>query len=547
MPLNNLEKLLRDIPAIRKESDGFYFIPGKNSGPALDTIFALILDHRIMSFDIPGLCRLLSDDFETGADKPVLIGRELIQEFSRFEDHIRVEVSDDAMRADLIFSAESDATVFRADMCHWCLLQAGIRYGVSESDIRSGLLQRKTRFTAACGKQPESSADAELIFHEHIFRRQNEHPYILTKIDKGEILAQKLPAAEGTAGIDVFGNQLPSTGADIQFPPGENTYLGTEGLTLYSGVSGYIEYDGESLSVREQLIISQDIDYNAGEVHFAGPIIIHGDVRSGHMVWSEEDIEIYGCVEGANVVSTAGSLRVHNGINGLERSKIEVGKHVYADYIQDAHIIAGGNVVINRYVTRSDIESNGPVTILGDIGLVRGGITWSEQRIETNVAGSTACIPTTFIIRPKLSAEDQRQVHSLEARQQTLESHQQSIRRRLDFLSLLSKRQHTLADRHQQEVQLLSEELIGISQEILRIEDQRRTLESVDQNNMNYNRTLVQINKKIYPGVRFLVGKEELLVQEEIDGAEVRLMNDHLFLKKYSKPLHYEQPAALHT
>lgn len=524
-----------------QEENEFFLRSGEQTTRIAKNILAWIISEQYTGFDIPKLSRLayLPDSPEDAS--AIRIGKAILPFQAIKAKYIDVEISPDKMKAWMHLRKPSPGINFTMDDCLLVLLQHGVRAGYDVESIQSTLENELPAFrvAAARGRKPKSGNDGEIIYHEMAdwdLPTLSTHPFHVVTVREKEILAQKLPPGPIEHGYTVTGQRIPYEPEPLEFPAGENTHLSEDGLTLYASVDGYIALNDGIISVKEGLRIQGDIDYNSGNITYHGKIIIEGDVRAGHQVHSDSDIEVFGCIEGANV-SAGGDIIVHNGINGLEKSLVTADGDIHADYIQDAHVIAGGDVVVERYVSRSTIEACGDISVDAKAGLIRGGVTWSEKLVTANVAGSTACVATTIKIQPNLTEEQQQQVDSLSNRLEKLEGQQSQIRRRLDYLTLLEKRQKHLDTNYQEEAQILAEKIVDISQEIMAREDKRESLQSIQTTMTDPEEPFIIIRKKIYPGVHFIFGEHELHIQEEINGGKIGLLNNQIFLKQLQQPL----------
>jgi len=502
-----------------------------------------VLQENISGINIPYLCDILPFIPRDKLSGSLVAGKYISKyDFSK-DDSIRVRIASDDMTAYLSihdFPESKPITVFD---CYFILLKTGVRRGYQSESLLELIAERHldTEVIAACGKPPEKGKDGEILLHEKIAEQRRTPHFVfedIIPVCHDEIIAQKLPATPGETGFTVKGKVLVSPVVTPDFPPGNNTYVSEGGLTLFSSIDGHLVWDGSQLSVEKVLKISGNVDFITSDIDYDGPIEIDGDVRSGLKVKATGDIEIHGCVEGATVHSSDGHIKVHSGINGFEKSEIRAAKDIMADYIQDAQVIAGDSIIVTRYVSRSTLEAGGTIRVTGKGGLVRGGSLWSQKEIEVNVAGSTTCIPTLIMVRYHANTEHQHKMKMLRKQTILIEEQQQRIRRRLDYLGLLEQRQNNLSAKHQNEAHLLSEELIANSKQLMELEDQMNTYSAIPTLAMEEKVTLVTVHHKIYPGAKFIIGNQELLIKEEINGGEIQLLQGRIFLKpRHNKAL----------
>ncbi|MCF7802831.1 MAG: FapA family protein [Candidatus Marinimicrobia bacterium] len=501
-----------------------------------EQILGWIISAEIVGLDIPLLSKIFLNKYSNDIKEPIPIGTVLQHFRAETEQLMKVEIADDEMRAWIHVKAPPAGVPLTADDCLFYLLQNGVKAGFQARAIEKALQGDLPiyKLVAAIGQPARSGEDGEILYHDALNGEEASnswHPFNVVTVHENEILAQKLPAVSGEVGFTVLGKHLDASVLDPEFPPGENTYVADDGLTLYASTDGYIYWEQDELSVREVLRISGDVDFNSGNIDYCGSILVEGDIRSGHSVRSENSIEVRGCIEGADV--TAGEdINIKSGINGLEHSQVTSGGNVSVDYIQDATIEAGGSVTVHRYISRGNIQAKGKIIVEGHAGLIRGGTTWSETQIRMNVAGSTACIPTTFIIRPNLTKAQLQQLESIQQKLAGVEQTQNQVRRRLEYLTLLEKRQRRLDANHRNEAELHADKLVSLSEEIVHLQNELETIQSVRTRALESEVPFIVIHNKIYPGVRFIIGNHELLIQEEIPGGVVHLINDQLFIRR---------------
>lgn len=540
---------LTDIPIPDRlplaRMNGSFVLSDKGGSPAqVQEILSWILTHRVVGLDIVLLTHLLVPGEREGLGTPIALGTDLWTYDPAMDEYLDVILSPDEMEAYLDLRSDSLISP-RYEDCLFRLLQSGVKRGIIPEKVRQALGENVEGdpILVAQGMDPEPGQDGEILLHEWLRNHKGSTSTIDGKVytvEKGEILAEKLPPQQGTLGYTVKGKPLELEMLDPDLPRGENTFIGEEGFTLYAAADGYLHYDPPELSVRKVLQYEGDVDFNVGEIRFNGPIIIEGDVRKGGRINGKSNVEIRGCVEGGDVFTAEGEISVWGGINGLDVSTLLAGGDIRAEYTQDAVIRCGGQLDVERYVSRCQVEASGPITINDNEGMVRGGSIWSETSIRSNIAGSTACTPTVLMVKRRLDPEEKENWERISAREEMLEHRQQKLRRRLDYLSMLDRRQRRLTTRHQQEAELLSEELISLAEEIMSIEDKKHALQSVSRDDGEVSEPYIEIADKIYPGVRFVIGDKELLVREELPGGRVELLNGQIFLRQHSGKMHFD-------
>lgn|GEM_PF-508610 len=534
--MNNIQIQIPGELGIVYTDDDVILKPQPDLSAQIQQILDWVLQENISGINIPYLCDILPFIPRNKLSGSLVAGKYISKYDSSKDGCIQVRISPDDMTAYLSildFPESKPITVFD---CYFNLLKSGVKRGFKSENLLELIAEQHlgTEVIAASGKPAEKGEDGEILLHEKIAELRKSPHFVfedIVTVRQDEIIAQQLPATPGAAGFTVKGDVLESPVHTPDFPPGENTYVSEGGLTLFSAIDGHLLWNGSRLSVEDVLRISGNVDFITSNIDYDGPIEINGDVRSGLKVKATGDIEIHGCIEGASIHSMQGRIKVHSGINGFEKSEIRAAKDIIADYIQDAKIIAGDAINVTRYVSRSTLEAGGTIRVVGKGGLVRGGSLWSQKSIEINVAGSSTCIPTRIMVRYHANPDQQQELEQLQKQTAEIEEQQQRIRRRLDYLGLLEQRQSNLSAKHQNEAHLLSEGLIANSKQIMELEDRINTSSAIPTLTMDEKVTLVTVHHKIYPGAKFIIGNQELLIKEEINGGEIQLLQGRIFLK----------------
>ena len=77
----------------------------------------------------------------------------------------------------------------------------------------------------------------------------------------------------------------------------------------------------------------------------------------GFKIKSEGDIEIYGAVEGAEIIAN-GNVILHRGIQGRNKGLINAqGDIVVVKYVENSQLIAGNNVIVGGAIMHSNVTA----------------------------------------------------------------------------------------------------------------------------------------------------------------------------------------------
>lgn len=156
---------------------------------------------------------------------------------------------------------------------------------------------KRGAFLVAMGKKPVDGTDGrvELVVPMERpagieradgsvdFREVNYLP----NVEVGQLVAHRVPPIAGTPGMDVTGGEIPPTGGDVVPLKTDKTVRVVKGSGVelcYAAQAGVVRYDGQALSVVNILTLEKGVNYETGNITFAGDVFIKGTVAEGFSV-----------------------------------------------------------------------------------------------------------------------------------------------------------------------------------------------------------------------------------------------------------------------
>lgn len=327
------------------------------------------------------------------------------------DESVEVEISPDLLSVSMsIISGSPNGNPIRKDNIDFALMEKGVYYGIDDAVIFNALINKdsKKTYIVARGTLPEEGAPAYIEYTRDMevlgsgipktqdagtvnFKELN----FIQNVEAGEILARKIPAKVGKAGVNVLGEKIPGIlGKDILLTYGKNTRLNEEDMTVVASVSGNLEFKENKLSISEVLEIQGDINARTGNIDFIGSVVIHGMVHSGYTVKAVGNIDIKGPVEAA-VIESAGDIILQGGIQGKEQGVLKAGGNVITKFVERSIVTAGGNVVTESLL-HSKIRAGGVVSITAGKGTIVGGDIIAVNGLEAITVGSPMGASTTI-------------------------------------------------------------------------------------------------------------------------------------------------------
>lgn len=285
-----------------------------------------------------------------------------------------------------------------------------ITYGLNMSKISD--MPKRHKILIAEGKEAIDGEDAAITYYELSTGRPKEESGkvdhydldLINNITEGEWLGQKMPATQGSDGMNVQGEIVyGKVGRDFHLKYDEKTVKkvkNPDGVeVLYAGINGAVKFNNDRIYVDNHLVIKGDVDYNVGHVNFDGYVTITGTVQDKFNVRATKDISIngmmgigaVGCIE-----SVEGSILIKGGINGKGVARIIAKQDVITKYCNESYIKADNNIKISLYALDSELYAK--KIILPKSGRIIGGHTYATHRIETGSIGNKFEKPTRIYV-----------------------------------------------------------------------------------------------------------------------------------------------------
>lgn len=224
--------------------------------------------------------------------------------------------------------------------------------------------------------------------------------YLFDNIETGQPVARIYDPRPGFAGQDIFGKEIPAPlGAPFQYKldgtldevsdPDQQEYR-----TLVAKENGYLYEENGQIGIRNELIITGDLDYHFGVVDFIGKVKVNGDVMPDFNITAREGIEIKGAVRGGSLVSTHGPIVVDGFVFGGANSRIISGATFTAKIVQEVNAEIKGDITI--LVEAMDSQLRTESTLRMEKGLLCGGKVSVVCGAEALLIGSELSTPTTI-------------------------------------------------------------------------------------------------------------------------------------------------------
>ncbi len=285
------------------------------------------------------------------------------------------------------------------------LQNRGIRFGIVEDKLILGFMKYASdpekKFTIAIGRYPEPGRDAQIKYY---FNTKYQRPGIVSKdgtidfkdrgdipfVEKGALLAEKIPLKKGKPGIDIFGELIPVDDVkDFPLKGGTGTKSDESGLKLYSATEGQPSLNTAGIiSVLKELSIKGNVDFETGHINFQGNVFVQGIVKEGFHVNCVDLTagEIHG-----GIIKLSGNLNVSTGIIN---AKVRTSGNVKAKFINNSKIDALGDIIITREIMESDIAVSGEC--INEHGRITSSVIAAKKGFILGQVGTIKALPSTI-------------------------------------------------------------------------------------------------------------------------------------------------------
>jgi len=320
-----------------------------------------------------------------------------VDESNDNEFDIIIDISDDYYEAFITIEYTSEEiSVSREDILD-ALKKKNVVYGIKNEIINAVTLNPTDiyKLSIAQGERHENGKDGEI---EYYFDMTNtKRPKMLSdgtadhkelnyviKVKKDEILAKKILPTQCKDGMTVTGRTVRGKpGKHVDFKKGKNVIVTDDGIFLRASENGMLNFENNKVSVIKVLEINEDIGISTGNISFEGKIIVRGNVNTGYVLNSEDDIEIYGIVEGSEI--TARNIIIHKGVHNNARL-ISKG-NITSNFMENCYAEAKGDIICDAII-HCKINCSGKVIATGKKGLIMGGSLNVRHEVIAKVIGS---------------------------------------------------------------------------------------------------------------------------------------------------------------
>jgi uncharacterized protein (DUF342 family) len=433
------------------------------------------------------------------------------------EPDIQVLVSRDRMEATLQIIKPKNSKPLNYDLILAKIQNSGIVYGIDHTAIKQAFERPGIQVIAARGQNPTDGQNAYI--KHHIDQEAKGKPVELengkvdfrnlnmfTTVQEGELLAEKIPATQGIAGMDILGNTVsPKPGKDMMFPVGKNVKVVDN--KIVAAIAGQLLIANNKIHVIPVIEIKGDVDLSTGNIEFVGNVIVRGSVQAGFTIKAEGNVEVYGTVSGGTIEGK--DIIIKMGIQGMGRGYVKAAGNVVTKFIENATVYAGNDVIVSEVVFHSQIRAAKKVIVQGKRGLIAGGKVIAGEEIVAKTAGTqmATCTDLEVGVNPVMREEFQQLRKDIKKLEINLDQAQKAIHilKAMDQSSMP-------ADKREMLLKLTKAQFHLVGQ----IENMRNRMAEIELafEEMKYGR--IRVSDIIFPGVKIVVGTLIKPIREQL-------------------------------
>ena len=317
----------------------------------------------------------------------------------RLASAIAVEIADDAMSASVTVSAprKGAASPTREDV-ERALEAAGVTSGIDDTAITELLARRRydERVPVATGEAPVHAHSAYILYH---FDPDRGRPYLVMEFDRinlrelsfienkeaGDLLAELVPSVEPRDGRTVRGERVAANREmkPVALKAGSDTELTPDGLGIRATADGNVRLVKGTVVI-EPVVSVESVNYETGNIHFDGSVVVEKDIADGFVVEAGGDVQV-GRGVGRATIKAGGNVLLKAGINGNGSGRIECEGNLFAKYIESSTVSCRGNLFAEEAIMHSHVSTwkhcvlNGRRSEIIASNLVVAGSLWCKK------------------------------------------------------------------------------------------------------------------------------------------------------------------------
>lgn len=360
------------------------------------------------------------------------------------QEYFKLIIAEDKMTVEIDIIQEYQPEKLTAEMLLKWLKETGVCFGVDHDvidRISSSYQPDYFPVVIATGLEPNHGIDGKIDFvcersvELNIEEKRNfRDVHKIPSLKEDEKIAYITDPVKGKPGRNIFDKKIPEkNGKPVLVRAGKNVRFDEQTKTFYATAAGQLSAAPKVINIYDTYEVNGDLSMKTGNVKFVGSVIIRGNVPAGYRVEAEGDIHIYGLVE-AGHVEAGGNVVISEGVAGLKKGTIKAGGDLTINYINQAIVEAGNNIVVQNSIMHSTCVAKEHIYCKS--GNIVGGSCSAGMTIEVKNVGNKMDTKTEVSIG--VDQEQFQLENKLNMAKKTLESEKEKLVRLGENLVKLS-------------------------------------------------------------------------------------------------------------
>lgn len=433
-----------------------------------------------------------------------------------------VTISPDGMEAYIKITPPDGGIGIDKENIYKALDQENIKNGILHDEIEKIVNEEiyNKLIIIAKGKAAIRGNDASLKYH---FDAANDKKVLITddgridykelqlikNVSEGDLLVTLIPPLKGVNGEDIFGNEIEAMdGKNVNMPKGKNVAISEDGLELTSMINGEVKIVENKVSVFPVYTVNENVDNSVGNIRFVGKVTVKGNVMTGFTIEADEDVEVFGVVEGAKIYSK-GSIILHRGVQGMNKGELICDGDLIAKFIENSKVYAKGNIETDA-IMHSTVYCGKKLEVQGKKGLLVGGEIRVSEEIKAKTIGSPMATITEIEvgINPDIRGKYEELKIDLARNAENLTKLSQVV----DLLTKLNKKGELSDDKKL----LLNKSIVLKLQTQSIIEGIKKDIQETEAYIEDISNGKIKVEAMVYPGTKIIIGNSSMFVRDQI-------------------------------
>jgi uncharacterized protein (DUF342 family) len=445
-----------------------------------------------------------------------------VQEEIKIDSKCDIRLSADNIEAYVFVTSPLGGKDITVEALYAALKENKITFGIKDEEVKNiaenKLYEREIKIAEGIQAIEGDSARLEYHFDTNSETKlfENEEGKIdyrelslIKNVKADQTLVTMIPATEGVPGRNVLGEDIKAKeGKKLLLPKGKNVIISEDGLHLISSIDGEVKIIDDKVHVFALYMVPANVDNSTGNIRFIGKVIVKGNVITGFSIEAEGDVEVFGVVEGAKIVSK-GNIILHRGIQGMNKGELYCDGDLVAKFIENSVIDVKGNIHSDA-IMHSHVVCGKKLEAAGRKGLIVGGNFKVSDEIKAKVIGSP--MATITEIEVGANPEMRKKYEVLKQEHKSIMENLEKVSQAADLLTKISQKTELTADKKE----LLSKSIQAKLQLAEKLEVNNIDIKEMETYLEELSKGKIKASDIIYPGTRVTIGSSMMHVKDPL-------------------------------